>query len=335
MNWMKKIGFTTTVPVEAILAAGMVPVDLNNVFIASDDPAGMVEQAEAEGLPRTTCGWIKGLYVAASELGIDTVIGVTQGDCSNTHALMELWTSGGIRTIPFAYPYDRDQDLLRLQVRKLMDALGTTEEATRRVFEDLRPLRASLRRLDEMTWRDGLVTGGENHLRLVSSSDFNGDPDLFHRSLLSFMEEAEARGGGRDEGMVRVGYIGVPPIFSDLYETVEAAGGMVVFNETQRQFSMPYDAPDIYEQYARYTYPYDVFGRIADINEQVAVRGLDCIIHYCQSFCFRAIEDLIIRREVALPVLTIEGDRPGPVDARTKIRLEGFIEMVRDRKARN
>ncbi|GAI09778.1 unnamed protein product, partial [marine sediment metagenome] len=30
---MKKIGITTTVPVEILLAAGYQPVDLNNVFI--------------------------------------------------------------------------------------------------------------------------------------------------------------------------------------------------------------------------------------------------------------------------------------------------------------
>ena len=30
---MKKIGITTTVPIEVLLAAGYQPVDLNNVFI--------------------------------------------------------------------------------------------------------------------------------------------------------------------------------------------------------------------------------------------------------------------------------------------------------------
>ena len=329
---MEKAGFTTTVPVEVILAGGRVPVDLNNVFIASPDAAGMVEEAEGLGLPRTTCGWIKGLYVAARRYGIGEVIAVTQGDCSNTHALMELWQSEGIRTIPFAFPYDRDADLLKLQTRKLMVALGTDEAATQAVFDRLKGLRAKLRRIDELTWRDGKVTGGENHLWLVSASDFDGDPAAFEKRLDGFLDGAEARTPKTDEDTVRIGYIGVPPIFTDFYEAVESAGAEVVFNETQRQFSMPYEVTDIYAQYARYTYPYDVFGRIADIKEQAALRRLHGIIHYCQSFCFRAIEDLLIRREVKLPILTVEGDRPGPVDARTRIRLEGFIEMLRDRK---
>jgi len=306
-------------------------VDLNNIFINSPGPGAMVEEAEACGLPRTTCGWIKGLYTAVRKAGITKVVAVTQGDCSNTHALMELWQSEGVKTIPFAFPYDRDHDLLRLQMRKLMDALGTDEEATGRVFEALRPLRDKLGRLDRLTWKDGKVTGAENHRWLVSSSDFDGDAATFEARLDGFLTEAEAR-RGPGEDSVRLGYIGVPPIFTDIYGALESSGATVVFNETQRQFSMPYGSPDIYAQYASYTYPYDVFGRIADIKEQAALRRLDGVIHYCQSFCFRAIEDLLIRREVGLPILTIEGDRPGPVDARTRIRLEGFVEMLRDRK---
>jgi len=328
---MEKAGFTTTVPVEVILAAGRVPVDLNNVFIGAADPAGMVEQAETEGLPRTTCGWIKGLYVAARDAGINEIVAVTQGDCSNTHALMELWQSDGLKIIPFAYPYDRDKDLLRLQVRKLMDAFGVSEEGVRKSFDSLKPLREKLKQLDDLTWRDGKVTGAENHRWLVSSSDFEGDPARYEDSLDSFLAEAAKRQPGAAD-RIRIGYIGVPPIFTDIYESLSSIGVDVVFNETQRQFSMPYGSDDIYGQYARYTYPYDVFGRIADIKEQAKHRRLDGIIHYCQSFCFRAIEDLLIRRELKMPILTIEGDRPGPVDARTRLRLEGFIEMLKDRK---
>ena len=335
---MGKIGFTTTVPVEVILAAGLIPADLNNIFITGADPGDVVDRAETLGFPRTTCGWIKGIYLSAKEAGITDVVAVTQGDCSNTHALMELWQSDGMNIMPFAYPYDRDRDLLRLQMRKLMDALGTSEEKTDKVFRELAPLRTKLKRVDEMTWKDGNVTGAENHLWLVSASDFDGDRDDFEARLDAFLKEAEKREtaptGRPGAGLpaVRLGYIGVPPIFTDIYETAARSGAHVVYNEVQRQFSMPHDTDNLYEQYARYTYPYDVFGRIRDIKEEIKLRRIDGIIHYCQSFCFRAIEDLIVRRELKLPVLTIEGDRPGPVDARTRIRLEGFVEMLRDMK---
>jgi len=329
-----KTGFTTTIPVEAVLAAGRTPVDLNNVFISSPEAGAMLDRAESDGLPRTTCGWIKGLYIAAGDEGIDEVVAVTQGDCSNTHALMELWQADGLRVIPFGFPFDRDPDMLRLQIRKLADALGADTDGINGWFDRLRPVRTKLARLDEMTWRDGLVSGAENHAWLVGSSDFGSDPEAYGKSLDGFLAEAAKRTPVHGEKTVRIGYIGVPPIFTDLHETVRNAGGEVVFNEVARQFSMPYGAADIYEQYARYTYPYDVFGRIDDINEQAALRGLDGIIHYCQSFCFRAIEDVLIRRRIKLPILTIEGDRPGPVDARTRLRIDGLVEMLRDSRRR-
>ena len=90
---MLKIGITTTVPVEIILAAGYTPVDLNNIFIMDNEPNKLVEAAETAGYPRNICGWIKGLYsvVLSPENNINKIIAVTQGDCSNTHALMETF----------------------------------------------------------------------------------------------------------------------------------------------------------------------------------------------------------------------------------------------------
>ena len=60
MNGLARIGMTTTVPVEIILAGGHVPVDLNNVFITGAEPVRRVEAAEDDGYPRNICGWIKG-----------------------------------------------------------------------------------------------------------------------------------------------------------------------------------------------------------------------------------------------------------------------------------
>ncbi len=54
-----------------------------------------------------------------------------------------------------------------------------------------------------------------------------------------------------------------------------------------------------------------------------------------QSFCFRQVEDLILRYEMDLPILTLEGDKPAPLDARTKVRIESFIEMVKGNQEEN
>jgi benzoyl-CoA reductase/2-hydroxyglutaryl-CoA dehydratase subunit BcrC/BadD/HgdB len=120
----------------------------------------------------------------------------------------------------------------------------------------------------------------------------------------------------------------VPPIFTDFYEWIETLGARVVYNEVQRQFTMPFETDDLVEQYARYTYPYDVFGRIEDIAAEVKRRGIVGLIHYTQSFCFRQIQDLIIRKHLDVPILTLEGDFPSKLDARTKVRIESFVEML-------
>jgi benzoyl-CoA reductase/2-hydroxyglutaryl-CoA dehydratase subunit BcrC/BadD/HgdB len=128
---------------------------------------------------------------------------------------------------------------------------------------------------------------------------------------------------------VRLAYIGVPPIFTDLYASLENMGARVVFNEVQRQFTMPFETSDLVEQYLLYTYPYGAFARLDDILEQLAKRQVDGVIHYTQTFCFRQIEDIIYRQKIDLPFLTLEGDKPGKMDARTRMRLEAFVNMLR------
>lgn len=327
----KKIGFTTTIPIEVIFASGNIPVDLNNIFITDQDSMSLVREAEVKGFPRNMCGWIKGIYSAAKKYGIERIIAVTQGDCSNTYALMEILQMDGVDIIPFAYPYNRDRDLLRLQIKKLMDSFGVKERDVTDSKKRLDRIRTKVHRIDQMTWKENTVTGFENHLYLVSTSDMNGDPEGFEKNADEFLESLGKRDTLQEE--VRLGFIGVPPIFSNLYEFIEKKGGRVVFNETQRQFAMPYRTDDIIEQYRMYTYPYDIFGRIRDIEEQVKMRGVHGLVHYVQAFCYRQLEDLILRsKENHIPILTLEGDSPAELDARSKVRIEGFIEMLKNRK---
>lgn len=324
---MGKVGFTTTIPVEVLLAAGKEPVDLNNRFIASPSPQTMTDLAEEEGYPRTTCGWIKGLYTAALETDLEAVIAVMQGDCSNTQALMETLEMQGISMIPFAYPYDRDPKAMKTSLYKLMDRFGVSETAVLREKHKLDQIRRLCWSLDDMTWQSGKITGYENHLYLVSSSDFNGDPDRFAVELEEVIAEARQR-EERDDA-VRIAYIGVPPIFTDLYQVLDSLGTQVVFNEVQRQFAMPYPTDNLVDQYILYTYPYGAFARLEDIAAEVKRRNVQGIIHYTQTFCYRQIEDLIYRQKLQLPFLTLEGDKPGKVDARSRLRLEAFINMMK------
>ena len=326
-----RIGITTTVPVEIIFAAGAQPVDLNNLFVSDSGASDFLHTAEQAGFPQNLCAWIKGIYgIASRRDDIETIIAVTQGDCSNTRALMETLEVRGKRIIPFDYPYDRDADMLELSMRKLAEKLGTTLKEAEEIRLRLRPLREKLGELDRLTWHENVITGGENHLFLVTSSDFNGSIENYEHELDGFLSSVEGREPLAEE--VRIGYVGVPPIFSDFYEFLESRGARVVLNEVQRQFSMPEECSNLVEQYSKYTYPYDIFGRIEDIKREIERRSIDGIVHYTQSFCFHRIDEIILRERIDLPIITVEGDRPQKLDARTRMRLEGFLELVRSRK---
>jgi len=326
---MLKIGITTTVPVEIILAAGYTPVDLNNIFIMDNEPNKLVEAAETAGYPRNICGWIKGLYsvVLSPENNINKIIAVTQGDCSNTHALMETLQLAGIETIPFAYPFDRDYDLLRLQMDKLIKVLGTDWDSVEQQRKRLVKLRKKVAEIDALTWQKNNVSGIDNHIFQVSCSDFDGNVDLFEKKVDQFLLKAQTAPEKGEE--LRLAFIGVPPICPDIYNYLESIGARVVFNEVQRQFAMPNEVADIVTQYQLYTYPYGVFGRLEDIQEEIDKRNIDGVIHYVQSFCYRQIEDMIFREKLNVPLLTIEGDKPGKIDARTKLRIDSFVEMLK------
>ena len=328
MLYNPRIGFTTTIPVEIVLAAGATPVDLNNIFVTHPEADSLMRRAEMDGYPRSVCSWIKGIYGAVMKLKpVDRLIVVTEGDCSNTRSLHETFQiADDFPLLTFNYPHDRDRKRLRREMEKLADSLETTLEAAEQWREKLRPLRKKLRKLDELTWKSGKVTGAENHLWMVSSSDFNGDPEKYERELDAFLKEAENR--TEHKPGIRLAFAGVPPIISDLYDYLSGNGAQIVLNEMQRQFSMPYDCDSLEEQYLRYRYPYDVFYRLEDLEQEIRKRNIQGLIHYVQAFCHRGIEDIAMRKKLEIPILTLEGDQPGPLDARTTLRLDIFLEML-------
>ncbi|MDO9578475.1 MAG: 2-hydroxyacyl-CoA dehydratase [Candidatus Cloacimonadales bacterium] len=320
------IGFTTSFPVEIVFAAGHTPIDLNNIFVIGN--AGkFVEEAEFEGYPRNICSWIKGMYSVVLSSNLDAVIGVVEGDCSNTHSLMATLQDKNIEVIPFSFPHDKNRKKLEAEIDKLEKYFGVTRQQVLEVKKRLDKIRQKLIRLDELTWKENKVTGLENHLWLVNSSDFNGDPDDFEKRLDAFLQEVQNRKPFQTD--FRFGFLGVPPIIDDLYDFLLEQKVNVVFNEIQRQFSMPYLEENLIDQYLRYTYPYSVFNRLEDIKSEIKKRRLDAVISYSQSFCHRQIDNILIKKYVDIPVLTIEGDQPGELDARTKLRIESFLDMLR------
>ncbi|MDD4860106.1 MAG: 2-hydroxyacyl-CoA dehydratase [Dehalococcoidales bacterium] len=331
---MKKIGITTTVPIEILLAAGYQPVDLNNLFISDPDPARLVNIAEKAGFPLNCCSWIKGIYGACMAYGIDNVLCVTSGDCSNTIMLMEVLKLRKLNVIPFAYPQQPLPQQMEYTLQELAQKLGTILEAAEIVRAELSPVRALAHQLDDLTWRESVVSGAENHLWLVSSSDFNQDYHKYRSQLQQFISECRQRVPYPDD-YLRLAYIGVPSVYAGgLYRYVENHRARVVFNEVQRQFAMPEPGSSLAEQYSNYPYPYSINERLHDITHEIARRRIDGVIHYVQAFCHRGIGDIIFRDAIKLPMLTLEGNDDFVLTSHNRTRIEAFLDMIKLRSSK-
>ncbi|WP_160675271.1 2-hydroxyacyl-CoA dehydratase [Clostridium sp. C8-1-8] len=329
---MKKIGLTTTVPIEVLIAAGYTPVDLNNIFVVSDNHLKYIDLAEKDGFPKSLCAWIKGLYGACIENGIEEIIGVMEGDCSNTKALIEVLQLKGIKVHPFSFPHSHSLEDIEREIKKLMAIFKVEEAEVEAVRRRLNQVRLLGKELDELTYIHNKATGFENHLYQVSLSDFNGDIDGYEADLVKVIGEIKTRKA--IDKKLRLGYIGVPPMTTDIYSFVENLNAHFVYNEVQREFAFPRgnEANNIYEQYYDYTYPYNTDFRLIELKKQIKERQLDGIIHYTQAFCYRAVEDIVIKNNLDIPILNIEGDKLNTLDARTKLRLEAFLDMLLDLK---
>ncbi|MBA7644333.1 hypothetical protein ES703_52075 [subsurface metagenome] len=266
------------------------------------------------------------------DYSIDTVLCVTTGDCSNTIMLMEVLKLRGLKVIPFAYPDQPDTQRMHYALQTLAETLGTTLDAANRVRDELKSCRNSALKLDQLTWQQGLVSGWENHLWLVSSSDFNQDCHKYHHQLQKLLADCCQR-QPYPQDWLRLAYIGVPAVYGqDIYHYLESHQARVVFNEIQRQFAMPKPGNTLAEQYSNYTYPYSIYDRLKDITTQLKRRQVDGIIHYIQAFCHRGIGDIIFKDALKLPILTLEGNDDFCLTHHTKTRIEAFLDMLPHRR---
>lgn len=329
---MKKIGLTTTVPVEVLIAAGYTPVDLNNIFITSENHLKYIDIAEKDGFPKSLCAWIKGIYGVCIDNNIKEIVGVMEGDCSNTKALIEVLQLKGVKVYPFSFPHSHKLQDVENEIRKFMHLFNVSEEEVEGIRQRLNKTRELAKEIDKLTYIDNKTNGFENHLYQVSLSDFNGNIDEFEAEIKATIEKVKKREPINKK--LRLGYIGVPPMTADIYKFVENFDAHFVYNEVQREFAFARgnEANNIFEQYYDYTYPYNTEFRITELKKQIEERKLDAIIHYTQAFCYRAVEDIVIKKELDIPILNIEGDKLNSLDARTKLRLEAFLDMLVDLK---
>ena len=266
------------------------------------------------------------------ENDINEVIGVMEGDCSNTKALIEVMKNNNIKTYPFSYPQSHKLEDIKNSLDSFMKLFNVSSEDVENLRRNLNEIRNIAREIDIYTYKNNKVSGFENHLYQVSLSDFNGNPEEYKKVLSDKLEEIKSRKPTNKK--IRLGFIGVPPMTCDIYDFVENFDAHFIYNEVQREFAFPrgHLAKNIYEQYYDYTYVYDLNFRLNEIKNQIQERNIDGIIHYTQAFCYRSIEDIVIKKELNIPVLNIEGDKTNSLDSRTKLRIEAFIDMLLDCK---
>lgn len=329
---MKKVAFTTTIPQEYIWAASAIPVDLNNLFILGQSKKFIIS-GEKHGVTRNTCSWIKGLMGAVVEYEeeFDTIIAVTEGDCSNNHGLVNLCQHfmPSLKVVSFAYPADRDERKLRYELDKLGEHFGVSYEQAMEIKEKLDLVRERLRVLDILFYQKKNVSATEFQRLMVASSDFGSNVEVYSNKIEELIKLAET--SQSNVHPISIGYMGVPTIISNLFGYLEDELGVKLsYFEVENDFAMLQESKDLIEQYQNFNYPYELNRRIIEVEKQIKQRNLKGIIHYAQAFCHRQLDDIIIKNRLSVPVLTIEGDAPGELDMRTKIRIECFVERLKE-----
>lgn len=327
---MKTIGITTTIPIEVLLAKNYKVYDLNNLFVTSEKYEEYIKMAERDGFPKSMCAWIKGIYGACIDKGIKEVIGVTEGDCSNTKSLLEVFEKRGIKVYPFAFPHSRNFLDIKKSIDDFMGIFHVKMEDVEKKRVEVNKLRVLAKEIDNLTL-EGKSSGFENHILQLCLSDFDGNLDKYRSFLGEKVEEIKKRSISKKS--INLAYIGVPPMYGDLHDFVEELDCRFIYNEVQREFAFPrgLGKDNIYEQYLDYTYPYGIDFRVEELKKELEKRKIHGIIHYTQAFCHKQIDHIILKEELNLPIINIEGDKNTKLDSRTKLRLEAFVDMLKDR----
>jgi len=327
MSSPRRVGITSTLPVEVIWAAGAIPLDLNNLFINDARSEDLVKEAEKRGIPPRSCGWVKGIFPVPSSRGMEEVAVVSGGDCSDLVALSDYWEDDGIGIVHFTFPIGRDRKGLLTSLENLCNHFQITMEEAGKKWQELVGVRRKLADLDDMMAEGCSASAEELHGMLVGGSDMNGDPQAFEKGLDDLLARCHPERIGDDE--IRIAYVGVPPIIKDMFSSLEDMGCRVVLDETAVQFGMAYRADDMVDQYLKYTYPYGARSRSEWIVEQVHRRKVDGIVLYTEAACFRNLSNQYLRERFPVPVVEIQGENPAPLDARNRMRLESFIQILR------
>jgi len=320
------IGFTAAIPLEILIAAGRQPVDLRQLFLASENPGELIDEAELAGFPVNCDPWLKGFYSCILRHGIREVIVVTnnQPGISELAALLSLHD---VRVFPFTYPADRSAESLALEIKKLARHLGAAPADIDQARQQLNRIRGKINRIDRLFREQQRGSSRQVIELLLATCDMQGDPQAFADQVDSRLTELEHQ--PRRPQQLQLACIGEIPLCSNLYETLEEQGAAIIYCEQGRQAAMPFESDSLVEQYRQFTLPYDIFTRISFCRNDLDHTPTDGILLFSNSAPAQQIGEMLIRQQLRYPLLTLFNQRPGELDAANRMKLEGFLDTLR------
>ncbi len=308
---VKKVGSTALIPCEIVYACGYLPIDLNNfVPFSNITPEDKL------------CAWtaIWRDLVLKKYVKIDKLVVVASGDCYNALVDGEKIELSGIKTFYFMYPFDGNSDYMKKTLRNFVEFLGGIKEE--KLMSEVYKLKKLALEIDRKRVL-GKADNASTFKILVSSSDLMGSIERYRTEIENF-EEKDV------DYDYRVALIGIPPIYKDFHEILEEIGFLVVYDEMPYEFARlsGRNLDEIAKNYANYTFARNIKFRINFIKNEIKKRKVEAVIHFTQFACHHKLEDSIFRRELDIPILTIEADLPGRTPEQIRLRLEAFAERL-------
>ncbi len=311
---MKTTGISALVPPELVYSCKNVSIDINNYVTSSD-------KIPSEKL----CAWcaIWREMILKKEIDIDKLVVVAGGDCHNALVEGQKVAKSGINTHYLFYPYDGDQIYFENQLKKLKDFLGGIKDTSYfKIIKNLKKRGLNI----ERERIQGKIHPQDYFNTFISFSDLKSNLNLFKKELNS-IKTLEL------EDNLKIGLIGIPPIYKDFHSTALSFGLNIIYDELPYEF-VRYSGENLSEiskSYSNYVFAQDIKRRIESINKEIERRKIEGIIHYTQYACHHYLEDSILRDEIDLPFITIQGDIPQKTPEQAKLRLEAFSEILNRR----
>ncbi len=231
----------------------------------------------------------------------------------------------GLDEIPFGYPVERDVDSMEAAYDELARALQVpSTDPFEAVGETLLEIRRGISDLIGLNFRAGRVSGRTVWDLLVRSGDFGGYPRAFKERLdLALEKGAEKQPLAR---RVRLGLIGDPCPTPELFGLLEALGAEVFFQEAIESWAMPgSSSASLSWRTLECPHLWEAGRRSVRIHDEVLARSLYALIHIVWSGAYRKIEEISIKEEVHVPILTLEFSYPAVLTPAHTMRIESFV----------